>query len=238
MKGEERISEQEAVALAGVSARTLLRFSESGYLAIETMPDGTRTFQTSQILEIFGGAAPSSQTQTTPPSHSEMPVEEEVPQELKTCSMDLTPPPSPKEAPLTTAAVPDSTTSAKESALETENQRLRNLLSIQERILDAKDDEIADLKNQRGWLRERVEKLEEKADRDQILLLSETQTIRKLIAIQEARKSPVRNLLEWIGVLPSPAEITAIPQQTDYSQKAPTGASSRTIEVRTAANDQ
>jgi hypothetical protein len=102
-------------------------------------------------------------------------------------------------------------------------------------MLDSKDDEIADLRNQRAWLRERIEKLEEKSDRDQILLLQETQTIRQLIAVQESKKSVVQQVLEWIGVTKS-TEVATIPSNSDYSQKKSPVAGSRTIEVEKAAN--
>jgi hypothetical protein len=114
-----------------------------------------------------------------------------------------------------------------------EIERLRNLLAIQERMLDAKDDEIADLKNQRAWLRQRIEKQEEKSDRDQILLLSETQTIRTILAYKESRKSPFRQVLEWIGIT-QPTSLTALPQSS--SQAMPNSSTGRTIEVRQASN--
>ena len=49
-----RITEAEAVIQAGVSARTLRRFHESGYLAVETSDDGTKIYILSQLVEIFG----------------------------------------------------------------------------------------------------------------------------------------------------------------------------------------
>jgi len=238
MQGDDRISEQQAVALAGVSTRTLLRFGESGYLEIGLAPDGSRTFQASQILEIFGGSQTQTQNSTSTPAGTSTPSQSNVQElgETYSGSGDST-----RSSTVTQRSATDmslSTTSDRERSLETENQRLRNLLSIQEKILDTREDEIADLKNQRGWLRERVEKLEEKADRDQILLLSETQTIKKLIAMQENRTSPVRNFLTWIGVLPPSSDMTALPQQSEYGQKSPSGQGSRTIEVQSAANDQ
>jgi hypothetical protein len=108
---------------------------------------------------------------------------------------------------------------------------------MQERILDAKDDEIADLRSQRTWLRERIEKLEEKSDRDQILLLSETQTIRKLISYQESRKTVVQLFLEWIGVSQS-KELTTMPSSSEFGANKVKTANGRTIEVPAAANDQ
>lgn len=114
-----------------------------------------------------------------------------------------------------------------------ELERLQNLISIQEKMLDSKEDEIADLKNQRAWLRERIERLEEKGERDQILLLSETQTIRSLISYQENKRSPVRQLLEWMGL--------AKPEEAETSKSAsgahPRTTTHRTIEVGKVANE-
>jgi hypothetical protein len=62
------------------------------------------------------------------------------------------------------------------------------------------------------WLRARVEKLEEKGSRDQLLLLSETQTIKALITIQEQRRSPVRLALEWLGFITPPSVDTQPPR--------------------------
>lgn len=55
------------------------------------------------------------------------------------------------------------------------------LASLQERLLEAKDRELSDLKRQRDWLQERIEQYERKAERDQVLLLSKSQTIQKLV---------------------------------------------------------
>jgi len=142
-----------------------------------------------------------------------------------------------ESAPWDAAPTYSQQTAAETAGLDTEVQRLTNLLSMQERILDAKDDEIADLRSQRTWLRERIEKLEEKSDRDQILLLSETQTIRKLISYQESRKTVVQLFLEWIGVSQS-KELTTMPSSSEFGANKVKTANGRTIEVPAAANDQ
>lgn len=238
------ISETEAAQLAGVSARTLLRFSESGYLTVQLTLEGNRSYSRGQLLEIFG--APSAAT--TPSLEQASSIE---PVGNKECSwVDPTPVTDLGEraslAPAEQASEEPQETAITESAsvdeprpqgggYNEEISRLKNLISMQERMLDSKDDEIADLRNQRTWLRERVEKLEEKSDRDQILLLSETQTIRQLIAVQESRKSIVQQVLEWIGVN-KPTTMPAIPSNNDYSQKKSAGGTSRTIEVEKAAN--
>jgi hypothetical protein len=83
--------------------------------------------------------------------------------------------------------------------------RMQKILEMQDKLLDMKDRELKDLREQRDWLKERVQKLEEKSDRDQLILLSETQTIRKLMALQEGKRSPLHMALEWLGLVrPAP----------------------------------
>lgn len=86
-----------------------------------------------------------------------------------------------------------------QSNLDDEISRLKNVIALQEQVLKMKDSEIGDLKGQRNWLRERVEKLEDKADRDQLLLLSETQMITRMLTGKKKR-SPVVLALEWLGI--------------------------------------
>jgi DNA-binding transcriptional MerR regulator len=237
MTEQVRISENEAVQIAGVSARTLLRFSESGYLTVEVADDGVRYYSTSQLTEIFGVPMDRSVENTTEVENSAS----------WACSVeaageclkggDTPSSEAPTGEPTLETPQPHPSPEIEVTETATEIQRLKNLLSMQERILDARDDEIADLRSQRTWLRERIEKLEEKSDRDQILLLSETQTIRQLISYRESRKSVVQTFLEWIGIAPT-KEIATLPSATDYSQKAAQAAGSRTIEVRAAANNE
>ena len=118
------------------------------------------------------------------------------------------------------------------TSLNEDIQRLKNLVSLQERILDMKESEIRDLRSQRDWLKTRVEKLEEKGDRDQVLLLSETQALRQLIGLQQKRPSAVRSLLEWLG-LGSSEILPALPSNQDVAH---TVGSQSTIVVNKAAN--
>jgi hypothetical protein len=240
MHSQDLCTEEQAAKLAGVSARTLHRFCESGYLTVTKEADGSRRYLLQQVCEIFGmHGAPESIDTTS----------ENTPEGLKE-SLTATTESAGTSQQVSllgeglSAEVPNVEARAQQDGahthsekqiglLELEIQRLKHLLSIQERILDAKDDEIADLRNQRTWLRERVEKFEEKSDRDQILLLSETQTIRSLLAYQESRKSTFRQLLEWVGLAQN-SQLPALTQSTDQKSKSST--SSRTIEVKRAAN--
>lgn len=211
----EKITEAEAVALAGVSARTLRRFEESGYLEVSLDGDGVTRYVQTQIIEIFG-AADALSSQAAQPTDAMQP--EAAPFEASTGETIAT-----LQAASTFSPTPSSDTSS------TELDRLRNLVNLQERILDLKDAELLDLRSQRNWLQSRVERLEEKSERDQILLLSETQTIRKLVSLQEGRKSALQNVLEWLGIAKEP----------ELRQLSGPGAfhNSDTVEVKgTAAN--
>lgn len=84
-----------------------------------------------------------------------------------------------EEPPLQTALNP----------LEVEVTKLRSVVALQDKLLDLRDSQIKDLREEREWLRSRIEKLDEKSDRDQLLLLSETQTIRKLVTQNQTKRS-------------------------------------------------
>jgi hypothetical protein len=219
----DRITEAEAVSTAGVSARTLQRFQESGYLDVTTSSDGSKLYLRSQIVEIFGAAEALS----TPPA-----VESETHYTTHTTETTDEPNARPRVAttePRTPSALVDETAeSTAGDGDERELQRLRNLVALQERILDIKDAEVTDLRSQRDWLRARIERLEEKAERDQILLLSETQTIRKLVSLNEGRRSAFQNILEWLGISKQ-VEVKTLAAPKDYVD-------SETVEVRNAAN--
>lgn len=104
--------------------------------------------------------------------------------------------------------------------LDREVQKLKTVSEMHERLLCIREEEIRSLREEREWLRARIEKLEEKGSRDQLLLLSETQTIKALITIQEQRRSPVRQALEWLGfITPPPVDARPPRSAIDVSSK-------------------
>jgi len=217
----DRITEAEAVTTAGVSARTLQRFQESGYLDVTTSSDGSKLYLLSQIVEIFGAAEALS---------TSSPHENEKPEPIISSRIDE----DPRARQHTSTVVPGPVSSIPRESIEPEEtearelQRLRNLIVLQERILDMMDAELTDLRSQRDWLRARIERLEEKSERDQILLLSETQTIRKLVSLHEGRRSTVQNILEWLGISKQ-VEVKTLAAPESYVE-------SETVQVRNAAN--
>ena len=235
MSVEGMISEATAVKEAGVSARTLQRFSEDGYLTVQVKGDGERIYSRLQLAEIFGSFQETSASPTPAGEvRSESSCGDSSPRGTESTTYYSPAEPTPmveRVAPATTNNI-DLRAASDLAPLNEEIQRLKNLVSLQERILDMKESEIQDLRSQRDWLKTRVEKLEEKGDRDQVLLLSETQAIRQLIGLQQKRPSAVRGLLEWLG-LGGPETMPALPSNQDM---ATTGGSQSTIVIKKAAN--
>lgn len=202
---QDFISEGEAMSLTGMSKTTLSRFAEAGYLQLETDQDGLRMFSKAELASLFGlKETPTARTQPVEPKpepitataevleveEKPLPLSERIEKFIENRPAFVSEP-----TPISEPAKPDQTH-------EMEMRRLRNVLELQERILDMKDQQLRDLKQQRDWLQSRIEKLEDKADRDQILLLTETQTIRNLVNMNQANKkrSAMRLALEWLGV--------------------------------------
>lgn len=200
----ELISETEAAAFAGISQRTLHRFIESGYLKVEHDADGLPMLDREEVGRLFGITVErlvvNSGWKPQPVSN----VHEEKVIDLKLASAvglrAHTVRPSQENEEQAAPA------SAAYAVLETEIQKLKHVLDIQEKLLDERERELHQLLGERDWLRKRIEKLEEKSERDQILLLSETQTLRKLVNAHVERRTPVRAVLDWLGFTTPPVQ--------------------------------
>lgn len=203
---QDYISETEAAQVTGVSLVTLNRFAEAGYLHIEVDSDGTRLFAKSELKSVFG-------IHDDEPMYSgevlDAPLDVDIESEDTVRPVFITPTPSPEPTAVLRESSPNEEVSQPTrqkrapilDQLEREVTKLRSLTDLQEKLLDLRDRELSDLKEQRDWLKSRVEKLEEQRDRDQIILVSETQTIRRLLVSLEQRKSPIRSTLEWFGFI-------------------------------------
>lgn len=213
------ISEHEACSVTGMTPRTLQRFAEAGYLSVEIEHDGLRLYSKRQLGSVFGGPVaqalgenphPLDEADETKQDEDVIPpvsVDAEI-ASIFTGQEPVSTPRVAVETPVAEAEIATETVRSGKAAgnetgkpdLAPEVARLQNLLTMQEKILDHKDSEIGELRRERDWLRARIERLEEKSNRDQLLLLSETQTIRRLIVMSESRKSTFRQMLEWCGL--------------------------------------
>lgn len=285
---EDGIGEAEAVTAAGVSASTLRRFAEAGYLQILTTGDGSPRYSRAQIDEIFGvhqgriagrstteprtaevsGAAPQGAAFDSEDLRGGcmLPGNGSYSESVRGAGVSAATAASangfdPVDAPSSVSAAEDvqrdrtAPTAGVEADPESrhasmdhdELQKLRQLVELQERMLANKETEVSDLRQQREWLQRRVERLEEKGERDQILLLSVTQTNRQLVSLQEGKRSAVRQLLEWLG-FPSSGSVTPTTNKgiaavattasgsSSGSYRSDLRSADDTIEVREAAN--
>lgn len=215
---DDYISEGEAAGMAGVSANTLLRFAEAGYLQTESDNDGLKLYSREDIKSLFGVmdeafysrladdlnavsnmSAGGNSAAVAPHEEPAIPEAQSGPRTLKEQIQVSS---EPGHANGSTPGRPQRSEAA--ILLEQELQRLRNLISLQERMLDMRDEQLRDVRQERDWLKTRLEKQELKAERDQLLLLSESQTVRRLVSIQEQRKPLIRSALEWLGFVQPP----------------------------------
>ena len=217
MNGKEFISEERAASLAGVSPKTLARFAEAGYLQVENDTAGAQRYLVSEIKELFGvmdqdfydklAQDLSQGVDSTPVGAVSPPADLGYRAEVLDTPQSLVWEDEPahgrhaeiREMPAGEAAQPDRSN----ELLKAELVRLRNLMQIQERILDIRDEQLRKLEEENRWFKTRIEKLEQKAERDQLLLLSESQTVRRLVMLHESRRSPFRAALEWLGLVPT-----------------------------------
>lgn len=259
---EDFVSENEAANLAGISVATLKRFSEAGYLKLERDADGLPLFSKRELSSVFGmlkesvSLSPQEQaglasgfgdfSKVQPPTapSSEMPHKEaeESASPASSAAISSTIVPFPRSAASATGTSSPHISNAQTPphsallvSLEQEVGRLKNILDLQEKLLMIREEEIKGLKEERVWLRQRMERLEDKSERDQLLLLSETQTVKKLITLQEQRKSGFRVALDWLGFTkPAPLGEQIIPHAAHAPTVVSSPSSRTTSENRTA----
>jgi len=187
------IGEEEAAQCAGVSVATLHCFEEVGSLSAVVTTDG-RAYPIADIERLFSITVgrprhfqPRKQPESFSDSASSVSVEEIDEHSENTISSPL----------------PEEEEVVEESSFQSNDRgAFKKVLATLQRLIETKDAEIADLKNQRAWLQQRIEKLEQQSDRDRLLLLSESHTIKQLVAIEANRKSKLRATLEFFGIVP------------------------------------
>ena len=205
----ELIAESEAASFAGVSVRTFRRFRDSGYLTTEYDADGLALYDKDEVGKLFGIAREITITAIPHAVAAAGEVRNEKVIDLRLASAV-----GAREAAVRPAAMPQLSgdTETAYSLLETEIEKMKHVLELQERLLEERERELHQVMSERDWLRKRVERLEEQNERDQILLLSETQTVRKLVNVHVQRRSPVKALLNWLGLETPQAQLPVLPE--------------------------
>jgi hypothetical protein len=200
----ELIGENEAALQARVSASTLARFAEAGYFQVVLMGE-ERCYPKKALSTLFGVTfAEEKQEPLIVKKATVIAFPQSEPlvqtQEAETTTPEAPPASEQADAVSTTLAAANSAEILTQQP-ETDSS-FKTILKMHADILERQEREIQDLRTEREWLKKRIERLEDKAERDQILLLSEAQTVKQLIQIQAQKKSLVRQGLEWLGVIP------------------------------------
>jgi DNA-binding transcriptional MerR regulator len=175
-------TELEAAEAAGVSIETIREFTSIGLLKGELKED-KRIYSQGELEAVFRNLK-TKKSEMRSPAPSE-------------------PQPTPLEAAPLSATIEVERTVATREPIQQNNlnseKRVENTL-VDNRSLELLElnrtmrEQIQLLREERDWLRKRIEVLETRAERDQILLLTESRTVQNLIP---ERKWSLRSLLPW-----------------------------------------
>ncbi len=194
---EEFIGEVEAAQLSGVNTKTLNRFALAGYLKPEVDSDGFKLYSKRELCSVFRIKAPNVIQFTREPTNEQSATEQsstepELPNEpeLSEGNVALKPDIKPLEI--------NSSSRALES-LDYENERLRAINAMSDQLLEHLEKRIHDLTKERDWLRAQIEQLNEQVSRDQVLLLTQSQTIAEVLSKQLNRPSLFTKIVGLLG---------------------------------------
>lgn len=206
---ESYFTEVEAASAAGVSIETIREFASIGVLR-GRQENGHQLFSKSDLQSVFQSLKPISTNSSSEASLPEAPKSESAPVVLKEEPVVATPPPTPevehsviietslpKEpqalqvAEPVTEPSPERITKSEPTVIDRDSFEL---LELNQSLRD----QIQMLREERDWLRKRVEVLEVRGERDQMLLISEARTVQNLLP---ERKSPFRffSSLPWFN---------------------------------------
>lgn len=215
---EEFIGETEASTLSGVSSATLKRFAEAGYLKPENDADGLKLYSKSELAKLFQIEFESNVVHF-PKAETFKPMAEKQASTTQGLSAENQTLKRSEDKIFQTgnAAVksevaqyvaPQQPQRAPEALLfaDAEIDKLKNVIKLQEDLMKYQDKRIEDLIEERGWLRNQISEFQEKASRDQVLLLSQTQALSKSLTVLRQRKGLITKALERVGLLPAPQE--------------------------------
>jgi|GEM_PF-2742926 len=201
-KSPEYISPEQACSLVGVGLETLTRFIEAGYFPGASKETG---IPVAALEDVFGVKIPLAFNKTkVAPFNAKKPIQDQVEKIVLEKNL-VSPEASSAESSDDAGAQEDEPSVAEfesvaNSAFSTVPRR--NVMDMYERLIKSLEGEVKELRSERDWLKTRIERYEEKSSRDQLLMLAEAQTIRNLILQKQQQSSPMRQALQWLGIIP------------------------------------
>lgn len=211
------LSEREASDLAGVSVATLMRFAEAGYFKT-IMLEGRAQFPKQEICEVFGldiaqkmsasNAESESFQQSADPQIEEKAASSETPSASLAEEIEKFENEKPVRSATDTNFLSEESDTNNTQSARPSGEAFRTVLRLQEELIEQKERRIRELQEERDWLRSRLEKMEDKADRDQMLLMVESQKVRTLLDEASHRQKALpqsgffKTALDWLGGKP------------------------------------
>ena len=191
------LSAEESANIAGVSKETIEQYVSYGLLE-PIVHNNEAKFRESDIRSLFYTRVSKPKTEPAK-KHSPMPIDDEEVPSLSQILSETTAE-SEKIAPSDDEAIEEKSALSEEDSTAGKNESLNSKIEKQEvpdstvnpdkDLLSSLNAQIELLREERDWLRERVERLETRADREQMLLLSESETVRSLLRSTEVRAKP------------------------------------------------
>jgi len=176
------LSEQEASSIAGVSLETISRYQEFGLLK-PVFKNEIPFYRENELKSLFmlGGSLNSIEEAEGLRESDSIRYEEEVPTLSGLLSENLSP---------IKDQVSSRSVESKEDVIDHEQSQDKvsepapvPAVRLEDLIFENRNlkDKLTSLEDERDWLRRRVEQLEERSGREQMLLLSEKETLRDVL---------------------------------------------------------
>jgi DNA-binding transcriptional MerR regulator len=204
----------EAAGLSGVSMDTIRRYRDLGLLR-KYEKDGAEHFSEEDIKLLFNAKIKKVTDSALSGDSTENTAEKEALPRLQDIIREAE---GSSGKPLTAETISKSKRTHKENTIHldtpidtagqdsTYHHHQEHLRESEDRISDISSIELLELsrtlkdqleivKEERNWLRKRIEKLESLTERDQMLRMSESETIRSLISQREEKRRPWSFLL-------------------------------------------
>ena len=226
MESQELLPEEESARRAGVTISTLRQFADFGFLS-RFEENGEGRYRLEDLVSVFSLTDPlvdsstlDTASQSEPPTQEAPPVDSVInnfsDQEFRLWSdgggiqnsdesnQQPTEQPEPVRLAEQIEIAPTQPSEYLSSYHTERDDRLGTtyeLLALNKRLRE----ELKAAREERDWLRARLEKLEARTERDQMLLLAESQTIRQLVTQVEKEKRSIWSLLAlpWSGSTPA-----------------------------------
>ena len=191
MNEQPLLSDEQSAELAGVSVDTIEKYCQIGLLVPEMRGDKP-FFKEADIKSLFYtksnySSFAATTAVETPQEHPTSPAPQQSSQEETIESSEL---PTAEEA--------------ESQVLETPTQERRELEPSQReaQLLEMNQtlrEQIELLREERDWLRQRIEHLETRSEREQMLLLAESETVRRLVKTESLTEKLLNFRLPWFS---------------------------------------